>query len=131
MPLCVNTNLVCPLGLCTVVEEGALHRRANNSQTLSCFQLIGQGQHAGLLNVLLCIHAHQDQDLGPNQSEYKHCYCNWDMGLYSKRTGNDLPSMAQDRTDLNTLMSVKIPHDMFSTRVRVNYESEFYLECLQ
>lgn len=64
-----GTDLVGPLGLCVVVQELSLNRRADDGETLPCFQLIGQRQQAGLLDVLLGVHAHQDQDLRPDQSE--------------------------------------------------------------
>lgn len=71
-------DLVCPLSLGVVVEEGSHDWSADDGQTFSCFQLIGQRQQTRLHYVLLSIHAHQNQDLRPEnartETRFSHCF---------------------------------------------------------
>lgn len=57
--------LICPLGFTIAVKESSLNSSTYNGQAFACFKLIGQREQAGLLHILLSIHAHQHQDLRP------------------------------------------------------------------
>lgn len=65
----LSTHLLGLLSLEMVVQIGALDARADDGQTLSGLQLIGQGEQTRLLHILLCVHANQHQNLWP---EVKH-----------------------------------------------------------
>ena len=61
--MCVIPYLLSFLGLWVVLQVGALHGSAHNGEALASLQLVGQGQQAWLLHVLLRVSAHQNQQL--------------------------------------------------------------------
>lgn len=66
-PCPASAHLLCPLSLRVVVQKGALQDRAHNGQTLPCLELGGQGEQLGVHHVLILVHAHQHQQLGPEE----------------------------------------------------------------
>lgn len=64
-------HLLCTLTLLIVVQVGSRQSRSDNGKTFAGLQLAGQRQQAGLLHVLFCVCADQDEQLRPDKENNK------------------------------------------------------------